>query len=391
MPRTYLETLKEIANLPTAPFMEGCVADYITGFVAQRPQLRVKADRFGNLLVKYTPRSVSKVRPKGRPILFAAHMDHPGFIAGKMVDANHLQAEWHGGVQSRYFKNTRIRFYAAGRWIPATIEKVLPQKRKKGDIRAAGDVPPEAVIARVKAAVPPGSLGMWNIPDAVIRGNRFFARVTDDLSGLAAIICMLDDLCRNKAECPCYAFFTRAEEVGFVGALAAVDGKTIPQKTIIVAVENSSVIPGVTMGAGPILRVGDKSSVFTPAATAYCQIVADKLAGKDKSFRYQRKLMDGGSCESTAYCQYGYDATCICLPLVNYHNMDRTRRKIAPESVDVRDYLNLVKWFIALAKSPAKLRYDDRNPELGKKLDALLRQHRQRLLETGGRNTAIRQ
>ena len=382
---SHLKTLKRIVDLPTAPFAEDHVAAFIRAFVAGRPELRLREDRFGNLLVKYTPKRLAKAVRGSRPVLFSAHMDHPGFIAGRMIGPGRLRAEWHGGVQSRYFRGARVRFHADGRWIPGTIEKVIRAKPAKGEKRPPGDIPPEAVVVQVKAPVPLGSLGMWHLPDSVIRGNRIHARVTDDLTGLGAIICALDEIRRRNCKCVCYAFFTRAEEVGFAGALAAVEAKTVPQKAIVVAVENSSVIPGVALGKGPVLRVGDRLSVFTPAATAYCQAVADELAKKDGTFHYQRKLMDGGACESTAYCHYGYEATGICLPLLNYHNMDRKKGRIAPEINDVRDFLSLVKWFVALAESPAKMKFGQSRPELGEKLEGLLRKHRPRLIGGGFR------
>jgi len=31
--------------------------------------------------------------------------------------------------------------------------------------------------------------------------------------------------------------------------------------------------------------------------------------------------MAGGACEASVFCAYGYSATCVCLPLGNYHNM----------------------------------------------------------------------
>ena len=57
-----------------------------------------------------------------------------------------------------------------------------------------------------------------------------------------------------------------------------------------------------------MLRVGDRMSVFSPRLEGYCRQTADELARKDRAFRYQRKLMDGGACESTAFGAYGYDA-----------------------------------------------------------------------------------
>ncbi|MEK6644132.1 MAG: hypothetical protein AABZ08_09500 [Planctomycetota bacterium] len=388
MPANRLKTLREVVNLPTAPFVESRVIAYIRDFVARRKPLRLTTDPFGNLLVRYTP--PRKSARLGRPILFAAHMDHPGFTATRMLDAKRVEADFRGWVSASYFPGERIQFFSGGRWIPATIEKVIAAKpATPRDKKAAASAssfrdqsPPQGVIARCAAPVAPGSPGMWNIPDAVIRGTQLHTRACDDLAGLAGILCMLDEICRRRIASPCFAFFTRAEEVGFAGALAAVAAKTVPSNAVIVAVECSKAITGVALGDGPILRVGDKASVFTPAATAYCQVVAEDLAAKEKSFRFQRKLMDGGTCESTAYCHYGYDATGICLPLGNYHNMNAEKKKIAPEFIDTRDFLNLVTWFVALAESPAKMKFDGRHPGLHQRLDTLLRQHRPRLRKT---------
>lgn len=390
MSKTHLKTLRNVVNLPTAPFVETHVADYIRAFVARRPQLRLRSDRFGNLLVRYEPRR--KLKKRIRPLLFAAHMDHPGFVAGRMLDARRVEAEFAGWVEAPYFTNARIRFFSDGRWVPATVEKIIRRKppgpaarRAEFSARSFGaNAPPAGVIARVKTPVEPNAPGMWGLPDATLRGHRLHARACDDLAALAAVLCALGDLCRRKSRVPCDAFFTRAEEVGFAGALAAVADRTVPRNAVIVAVENSKAIPGVALGNGPVLRVGDRATIFHPAVTAYCQVVAEALAAKDKTFRFQRKLMDGGTCESTAYCHYGYDAGGICLPLVHYHNMDTIRKRIAPESIDVRDFLNLVKWFVALAESPAELKFDGKHPGLDKRLDALLKRWRGRLTRTAG-------
>jgi len=386
--KSHLRILKSLVNLPTAPFVETHVINYIEDFVARRKALRMTRDPFGNLHVRYQP--PRKTRRRIRPVLFAAHMDHPGFVAEQMIDDHHVRAAFRGWVRASYFKNEKIRFHSAGRWVPATIEKIIPHKPKSPGARRAAssarsfgaDAPPAAVIARIKSPVEKNSPGMWALPDAAIRGNVLRARMCDDIAGLAAILCMLDAVCRRRSNVPCDAFFTRAEEVGFAGALAAVADKTVPRRAVVVAVECSKAIPGVAMGGGPVLRVGDKASIFTPAATTYCQVVADDLAASDKTFQYQRKLMDGGTCESTAYCHYGYDATGICLPLGNYHNMDEKKRRIGPEYIDTRDYINMVRWFIALAESPGAIPYDGAHPGLDQRLKALLEQHRTHLKKT---------
>src|SRR5690606_999196 len=122
------------------------------------------------------------------------------------------------------------------------------------------------------------------------------------------------------------------------------------------------------------LRVGDRDAIFTPGLTAFCRDVADDLAKADKTFQYQRKLMDGGTCESAAFCELGYDATGLCIALGNYHNMDRARKRIAAECIDLRDWNGLVKWFVALATSTREYRPQG-NPAFKELLDLLDREY----------------
>jgi len=379
--KQYLRLLETLVNLPTAPFVESAVAEFIRDFVEKRSALQLKRDRYGNLLVKYEP--ARKKKQRGRPLLFAAHMDHPGFIAGGLTDDGLLKAQWHGGVRGNYFKGSRVKFWCDDGWRTGTIVKTIANKTKLKDARYP-DPPPKEVHIKMRGSVPRGAPGMWGLPDAKITGKRLAARVCDDIAGLAAVLAMLDQLCKQRSTAPAYGFFTRAEEVGFGGALAALDGGTVPKRALVVVVECSKVIPGVEFGGGPVLRVGDRASVFSPDMTAYCQVVADQLTKDKKQFSYQRKLMDGGTCEATPYCVYGYDATCICLPLLNYHNMDTVKGKIAPEKIDTRDYLNLIDWFVALAKSSGKVAFGKGDAAMNKRLDGLLKKHRRRLEATAG-------
>jgi len=165
-----------------------------------------------------------------------------------------------------------------------------------------------------------------------------------------------------------------------LGAIAAARSGTIPKKCFVVAMETSSERPFAKMGDGPILRVGDKASTFTHAVTAHCHEVAKDLATKDKGFKFQRKLMDGGTCESSAYCTLGYEATGLCIALGNYHNVDEGAKKIGPEYVDLNDFANAVKWFVALAVSP--IAYNGRDETLEKQINGLERDYRRLLHST---------
>ena len=338
-----LTLLERILALPTAPFVEHHVIEFIRRFAARRPDLECRSDRHGNLLVSYR-RGRAPRRP---PIALAAHLDHPGFVAERMIGPKRLRAVWRGGVKAEYFPKRRVCFFDNRQRVRGRIDAVHCAKAKPS--RWGPRV--ECVEVTVPRLVSPNAPGMWDLPAPRRRGQRIEATACDDLAGAAAMLCALDRLCRSRATGQLTCLFTRAEEVGFIGAIAACRTRTLPRRTWIVAIECSSELAGVTLGDGPVLRVGDLARVFTPSLTAHCGVVADRLAERDPDFRYQRKLMDGGTCESAVYCEYGYAATGLCLALRNYHNMDRDRGQIAPESIHLDDFDRLVRWFVALAGS----------------------------------------
>lgn len=356
--------LCDLLSLPTAPFAERYLIEYITRFCAARRSAKVTVDGVGNLLVR-----VKRGNPRvPRPVCLTAHLDHPGFIALKMKRNAGLIAEWRGGVKPEYFVGTGVRFFDEGRWIRGVIRKIDTVRTGAGTTRKV-----KTAEVEIRRPVPPGAVGMWDIPDPRIREHRIYARGCDDVAGAAALLGCLDQLDRQRQPVDAYFLFTRAEEVGFIGALHACRLGTIPKKCIVVAVENSSEIPGVRMGNGPILRVGDKSSIFTPQVTAFCGSIAEQLMRTQPGFKFQRKLMDGGTCESSAYCQRGYDATGICIALGNYHNMNVRRKRIGPEYVDLRDFENMVRWFVELCQPGS--RFDAHRDGLARRLDKLEREY----------------
>ncbi len=358
--------LREMLAIPTAPFAEHLVVEYIRRFCASRAPLKLKNDSAGNLLVHVRRGSRNVLRP----VCITAHLDHPGFVSDRMISRKRLCAFWRGGVPSEYFVGTGVRFWVDGRWVPGKIRSV--KTRIQNGVQRV-----QTAAITVDGAVPRGSIGMWDLPDPAIRRGRLYARDCDDMAGAAAMICCIDELVKRTLSCDAYFLFTRAEEVGFIGAIAAARLKTIPRKCWVAAMECSSELPNARMGNGPILRVGDRASAFSPAATAYCHRVARRLAGMDPEFTYQRKLMDGGTCESSAYCLLGYEATGLCLALGNYHNIDARRERIAPEYIDLSDFAKVVQWFVELAR--ARHPYSGRDETLHAQILQLERQHKRLL------------
>jgi hypothetical protein len=82
--------------------------------------------------------------------------------------------------------------------------------------------------------------------------------------------------------------------------------------------ETSRQLPGATIGQGPIVRLGDRYTVFDPA---YSRLLTE-LAAREMPGRHQRRIMDGGSCEASAVTVYGERSIAISVPLGNYHNQN---------------------------------------------------------------------
>lgn len=355
--------LREMLSIPTAPFAEHFVIAHVERFCTRCRHATLTRDAVGNVLVRVRKGS----RRVARPVCITAHLDHPGFVADRMLSKRRLRANWRGGVPKEYFVGSSVRFFVGGVWVKGRVRSIKTVRRN-GQIRV------DTVAIDVRGDVPQGSVGMWDFPDSVVRGRRIYARGCDDLAGAAAMLAAIDELSRRRGSCDAYFLFTRAEEVGFIGAIAAARLKTIPKKCFVVAMETSSELPNAKMGDGPILRVGDRTSTFTPAVTAYCHRIARELTATDRSFHFQRKLMDGGTCESSAYCNLGYDATGLCIALGNYHNVDVKRKRLVPEYIHLDDYENVITWFVELGCSLH--RYSGRDDALRTQLADLERTYK---------------
>ena len=137
--------------------------------------------------------------------------------------------------------------------------------------------------------------------------------------------------------------FTRAEEGGLEGAAAAAGAGTLPADALVVAIETSSSAGGrAEQGGGGIIRVGDRGHIFSPRMTRWMTTLAEELVGSKRGFRYQRKLMDAGTTEATAFDLLGYETGAACLALGNWHNAG-PRGRVRAETVHLGDLENLVR------------------------------------------------
>jgi putative aminopeptidase FrvX len=290
--------MREILTLPTAPFHEEAIGARIRTFARDR-ELKLKGDRAGNLVVEYRR---GKERP---PIAFTSHMDHPGFEVVS-VRGNRARLRLLGGVDEPTLTDARILLYSESGPVRGRVQSVqMAADRRKSHTHL-----------------------------------------------------QLDNLCRRGRRAHVYGVFTAAEEVGFVGAMELVKGRLLPKKVPLVVLETSRELPGFKIGKGPVIRVGDRLSVYDHHLTRWLTDTAEAVAQKDPDFRFQRALMPGGMCEATLFQLDGRGACALALALANYHNMGP--RGATAERVNRQDTEQLLQLLMALSATEPTLKSADK-------------------------------
>ncbi len=295
---TLTTILKRILKQPTAPFHEYHVRSEIESLLKGCPNVRLKRDKFGNLLATY-----KHGRSNGRTTwVLGAHMDHPGFV--KQPGGGKDGWDFLGGVPQPL--------------VAAGVKRGLRKAR--------------------------GQLAVWDFPLKINEG-RIEAAACDDLIGCSVIIAVFWALAKLKLPATVHAAFTRAEEVGFLGAWHLAKNWPFGKDSVFLSLETSRPVNGAVMGGGPVVRVGDRLSVFDGEAIEILMQTANEQA-----IRVQRCLLDAGACEASAMRACGIRSAGISVPLANYHNTDE-RQKIAPEHVMSSDVEALVSLLTALVST----------------------------------------
>ncbi len=340
--------LERLARQPTAPLHEHAVRAEAAR-VAREAGAAARLDAAGNLIV------APPGRRRGPPMWLVAHMDHPGLEVTGRGEARLL-----GGVAPAYLqRGVRLRFYSGDEPVPVRLRRFT---KRGGRI---------AFESRAAGRLHRGDFGVFELEDFRLVGGRVHARQLDDLAGCAVSLSAMIRACADR-RLNLKALLTRAEEVGFVGTLAAAEAGVIPGNAWVVSVETSRAIPGVEVGVGPVIRVGDRARTFDAVAENLLLSARDRLP---KSKPVQRFLMSGGVCEATAWSLFGYRCTGVAIPLENYHNMG-PRNRLAPEAVAVKD----------LATAVDLIELGARNVGAGVDRDARTRRRIQRYLRRyGGR------
>jgi endoglucanase len=385
--------LFELLGLPTAPFREQHVLGF-AGCILERARVPHFTDPAGNLVVGVASAAGYRQllrRDSREPVrLFIAHTDHPGFHGRSWLTDRRLEIKWHGGSPVRHLNGARVWIADAGGYLAdgrLTRVRLLPS-------RHAIDSAEVTLEAPLPDSRPASALfGGFGFRAPVWRsGKRIHTKAADDLVGVFALLTTALDLFRGHTRTgrPFLGLLTRAEEVGFVGALAHFELGWLARArrpVIAISLETSRTLPGARLGQGPVVRLGDRRTVFD---AGYLRVLSE-IAERALPQRHQRRIMDGGTCEATAAIAWGIPAIGLSVPLANYHNQGfeggpdcRHPEGPAPEGVHLDDVDGLLTLCSGLMQP--RLPWADPWRDQQQRLRRNLAGYR-RLLKSGRRST----
>lgn len=289
--------------------------------------------------------------------IMMAHTDHPGFHGVRWVDEKTLAIKWFGGSPKKYLNRAQV-------WLADSDGAGTQGRLTNIELASHGF---SIDKAEVKISQPISNkhiaakhiFGGFKFHSPFWRaGNLLYTRAADDLAGVFCIVETAKKLFQGKRKnTPSFiGLLTRAEEVGFIGAMAHFNlgwYARIQRPLLCVSLEASRTLEGAEIGNGPVVRLGDRRTVFSAA-----QLQAlTELAQRHLKGEHQRRIMDGGACEGSATTMLGFPTIGISIPLGNYHNEGyqggpdcRGPRGPAPEYVHIKDIERTLKLCIALAE-----------------------------------------
>ena len=310
-----LDILARLGAQPATSFLEDGVAGVVRE-VLDEANVAHRTDAYGNIIAHLPGASTGAAAPLQKippvpPIAFMAHMDHPGFEA-VAVDGDFLVGAAMGGVpQSSFEPGVPVQVILPGgeRLAAVTAGPFGEASERKALISLAD--------ASRLAEVPLPASVVFDLVDFQLEEGYIRMRALDDLAGCGSALAVLAALAAG-AEPPAgdvYGVFTRAEEVGLVGARLLAEAGTLPKTTLVVSLESSRTLPGAEIGGGPVIRVGDAGFTFNADAETALIRARETLQARPEGIQsVQRQLMSGGTCEASAFSVYGYRTTGIALP-----------------------------------------------------------------------------
>ncbi len=321
-----LPLFKLLTSVPTAPYRERAVTARALSWIRENLGRAASVEqKRGGVLVSYRGAGDAPA------LAFAAHLDHPAFAKEGAL--------WRlrGGLPPHLLPGAAVEAFAA---VPKGNEPLargrIIEEKKPGLWSIRWDSPPpKSADFAVLALLPCQAARGW-----------IASRSIDDLMGCAMSLEALRRIADKRLKVNVTVLLHRAEEVGFMGALDLIAEGAVSKDDSVISVETSREMPGARPGKGPVIRLGDKATLFDANLT----VILDEAA---RGLKVQRLRLTGGTCEATAYLAFGYEAGGVAIPLVNYHN-GWGAKAIAEERVRASDVRGAVRLLVAAAKAFSK-------------------------------------
>ena len=296
----------------------------------------IRVDALGNLIAVK-----GQVKPGGKKIMLAAHMDEIGLIATHIDENGFVRFTTIGGVRRMTCVGGRVRFLdgtsgVIGQENPDEKTKLPEFEHLFIDVGAA---------SRADCPVRVGDLAAFDRPFADY-GDRLVSKAMDDRIGVAVLIEALRQLQHGPNQL--FFVFSVQEEVGLRGATTAAYGLD-PEIGIAVDVTATGDTPrglkmAVSLGKGAAIKVRDGGMLSDPRVIDWMVRTAVQ-----KNILYQMEVLEGGTTDARAIqlARAGVPAGCISIPCRYIHSPS--------EMVDYTDVQSAVHLIQALVSQPVEL------------------------------------
>lgn len=293
------QELRRAVSVLAPPGKEERAIECVREMVAIRTRLEVLQDRFGNLMIRF------RKERGGQPLVFSAHLDHPGLVVVG-VDGNEILAEYRGGSHSNCHVGSSVMLSGAHQSSIATITRVDAQTRTS-----------PVLTLQCDDAIAEGDVG------TVLSNPSFLA--CDDMAGVCACLHASDRVEESELPGPVRFVFTRAEEIGMVGAIGACRSGLIPAGSRVIAIDARR----DSEDAAIQVSARDRSGPVNPQLIQEC-------------IRSGCSMNDSlpTTTEAGVYGAFGFDSAAVTYPILSMHN-EMDGMPVA-ESMNPKTYEKLV-------------------------------------------------
>lgn len=296
----------------------------------------IRVDALGNLIARK-----GSLKPGGKKIMLAAHMDEIGIIATHIDENGFVRFTTIGGVRAYNCPGGRVRFLNGVNGVIGI--EVL---EKPGETPAFEQMFIDlGVSSRQDCIVRVGDVAVFERP-LLDLGQRLVAKAMDDRIGVAVLI----ETLRQSGDTPHELYFvvSTQEEVGVRGATTAAYGVD-PELGLAVDVTATGDTPKglkmeVGLGKGPAIKVRDSLMLADPRLVKWMVDTAEK-----NGIPYQLEILERGGTDARAIqlTRAGVPAGCLSIPCRYIHSPS--------EMVDYQDVQDAIRLLLALISEPIHL------------------------------------